>query len=143
MTGQAELIAYYELTRTKAAYCRTLDTRDWNALAALMTPNVEFGISDGVSEPAMTVGRDETLALLQSLVAGAKTVHQVHIPEIDLGDDEAQVIWAVQDRAVFDSGISVTGYGHYTECWVRQADGWKLASSRLTHLITDVQQNTA
>lgn len=38
----------------------------------MMTPNVEFGISDGVSEPHMTVGRDETLALLQSLVAGRR-----------------------------------------------------------------------
>ncbi|MDZ7887013.1 MAG: hypothetical protein U5N53_30835 [Mycobacterium sp.] len=35
MTGQAELIAYHELTLAKAAYCRTLDTRDWHSLAAL------------------------------------------------------------------------------------------------------------
>ncbi|WP_068278354.1 nuclear transport factor 2 family protein [Aldersonia kunmingensis] len=143
MTGQAEWIAYYELTQAKAAYCRILDTRDWNSLAALMTTDVEFGMSNGDAEPAMTVGRDETLALLQSLVAGAKTVHQVHTPEIDLDDNAARVIWAVQDRAVFDSGISVTGYGHYTERWVRQAEQWKLASSRLTHLITDIHQVTA
>jgi hypothetical protein len=37
MTDQAELIAFYELTQAKAKYCRTLDTRDWNGLAALMT----------------------------------------------------------------------------------------------------------
>ena len=140
MTEQAELIAFYELTQAKAKYCRTLDTQDWNGLAALMTANVEFGISDGHSEPQMTVGRDETLALLTSLVAGARTAHQVHAPEIDLNDDEAQVIWAVQDRAVFDDGTSVTGYGHYTERWVRQADVWKLASLRLSHLITDIHQ---
>ena len=140
MTEQAELIAFYELTQAKAKYCRTLDTQDWNGLAALMTANVEFGISDGHSEPQMTVGRDETLALLKSLVAGARTAHQVHTPEIDLNDDEAQVIWAVQDRAVFDDGTSVTGYGHYTERWVRQADVWKLASLRLSHLITDIHQ---
>jgi hypothetical protein len=41
---------------------------------------------------------------------------------------------------VFDNGISVTGYGHYTQRWIRQADEWKLASSLLTHLITDVHQ---
>ncbi|MCV7354183.1 nuclear transport factor 2 family protein [Mycolicibacterium fluoranthenivorans] len=142
MTGHEELIAYYELTQAKAAYCRTLDTRDWNALAVLMTPDIEFGMSDGASEPVITVGRDKTLALLQSLVAGAKTAHQVHTPEIDLDADEARVIWAVQDRAVYDNGISVTGYGHYTQRWIRQADEWKLASSRLTHLITDVHQAT-
>ncbi|MEE6137216.1 nuclear transport factor 2 family protein [Mycobacterium sp. 050128] len=92
MTEQAELIACYELTQAKAKYCRTLDTRDWNGLAALMTEDIEFGMGDGHSEPQMTVGRDETLALLQSLVAGSKTAHQVHTPEIDLNEDEAQVI---------------------------------------------------
>ena len=63
MTGQAELIAFYELTQAKAKYCQTLDTQDWNGLAALMTAGIEFGMSDGHSEPQMTVGRDETLAL--------------------------------------------------------------------------------
>lgn len=64
MTEQAELIAFYELTQAKAKYCRTLDTQDWNGLAALMIAGIEFGMSDGDSEPQMTVGRDETLALL-------------------------------------------------------------------------------
>lgn len=137
MTGQAELIASYELTKAKAKYCRTLDTQDWNGLAALMTEDIEFGMGDGHSEPEMTVGRDATLALLQSLVAGSRTAHQVHTPEIDLNGDEARVIWAVQDRAVFDNGMSVTGYGHYTERWIRRGDAWKLASLRLRHLITD------
>lgn len=140
MTEQAELIACYELTQAKAKYCRTLDTQDWTGLAALMTEDIEFGMGDGHSEPQMTVGRDETVALLQSLVAGSKTAHQVHTPEIDLNEDEAQVIWAMQDRAVFDDGMSVTGYGHYTERWVRHGDVWKLASLRLSHLITDVHQ---
>lgn len=35
MTGQAEVLAFYELSQAKANYCRTLDTRDWDALAAL------------------------------------------------------------------------------------------------------------
>jgi hypothetical protein len=139
MTQHAELVAFHELTQVKAKYCRALDTKDWNGLAELMVDDIEFGMSDGESEPQMTVGRTETLALLKSLVAGAKTAHQVHSPEIDLGEHAAWVIWPVQDRAVFDDGTSVTGYGHYTERWVRQADGWKLASLLLTHLITDVR----
>jgi SnoaL-like protein len=86
------------------------------------------------------VGRNETVALLKSLVAGARTAHHVHTPEIDLNGDEARVIWPVQDRVVFDNGTSVTGYWHYTERWVRQGDVWKLASLRLSHLITDIHQ---
>ena len=81
MIEHAELIASYELTQAKAKYCRTLDTRHWNGPAALMTESVEFGMSDGQPELRMTMGRDETLALLQSLVAGSRTAHQVHTPE--------------------------------------------------------------
>jgi hypothetical protein len=142
MTEQAELIAFYELTQAKAKYCRTLDTRDWNGLAALMTPGIEFGIGDGHSEPNMTVGREETLALLQPLVAGSRTAHHVQAPEIDLREDEARVIWALQDRAVSDNGTTVTGYGHYTERWIRLEGVWKLASLRLSHLLTDVHQDS-
>lgn len=141
MTGLAELVAAHELTRAKATYCRALDTRDWETLADLMTPDVEFGMADGESEPDVTVGRDATLSLLQSLVAGSRTVHQVHTPEIDLHGAEARVVWAVQDRAVFDNGVSVTGYGHYVERWLRRGDRWLLASLRLRHLITDVHQS--
>ncbi len=139
MTDQAEIIAYCELSQAKAKYCRALDTLDWAALAALMTEGIEFGMSDSESEPHMTLGRDETLTMLRSLVAGPRTAHQVHTPEIDLNGEEARVIWAVQDRAVFDNGTSVTGYGHYYERWVRQAGAWRIASLTLVHLITDVQ----
>lgn len=138
MTTIDELGACYELTTAKARYCRAIDTKDWEALSALMTHDVEFGITDADSDPDMTSGRDETLATLQSLVAGARTVHQVHSPELELAGHEARVIWAVQDRAVYDNGISVTGYGHYHERWVRQDGQWKVARLLLRHLITDV-----
>jgi SnoaL-like domain len=91
-----------------------------------MTASIEFGMSDGHSEPHMTVGRDETLVLLKSLVTGATTAHQVHTPEIDLSGEEARVIWAVQDRVVFDNGMSVTG------------DVWKTRVAAAEPLITDI-----
>lgn len=92
-----------------------------------MTEDVEFGLSDGQSDPTMTRGRDETLSTLQSLVAGARTAYQVHAPEIELAGDQASVVWAVQDRTVFDNGSSATGYGHYHERWVRQDGRWRVA----------------
>lgn len=139
-SASSALSVFYELSQAKARYCRMLDTRDWQGLAALMTPDIEFGMSDGESEPTVTVGRTETIALLQSLVEGARTAHHVHMPEIELHDDGARVVWAMQDRAVFDNGTSVTGYGYYTERWVRHDDAWQLASLRLTHHIIDIHQ---
>ncbi|MCV7423787.1 nuclear transport factor 2 family protein [Mycobacterium yunnanensis] len=135
------MVAFYELTQAKAAYCRNLDNRDWDALAALMTDDVAFGMSESDTEPETTSGRDATLTLLQSLVVGTRTVHQVHTPEISLRGNEATVIWAAQYRTVFENGTSVTGYGHYHERWVRQGHGWKVASLHLRHLLTDVTQS--
>ena len=140
MTTPAEMLVFCELSQAKARYCRLLDTKDWPGLAALMTPDIEFGMDDRESEPHVIVGREETLALLQSLVEGAETAHHVHMPEIELDGDSATVVWAMQDRAVFDNGTSVSGYGFYTERWVRHAGIWQLASLRLRHHILEVHQ---
>ena len=53
MTEQVELIAFYQLTQAEAKYCRTLDSKDWNGLTALMTAGIEFGMSDGKSDDAL------------------------------------------------------------------------------------------
>ncbi len=66
MTEQAEITAFHELSQAKARYRRALDTRDWDALAELMTADVEFGLSDGDTEAVMTPGRNQTRATLQS-----------------------------------------------------------------------------
>ncbi|CDO89116.1 hypothetical protein AWC29_11615 [Mycobacterium triplex] len=140
MTAQAEAAAFYEIAQAKARYCRTLDNQDWAAVADLLTENVEFSITDKDTEAEVVTGRNETLATLRMLVGDAKTVHQVHMPELELRGEEAQVIWAVQDRAVFESGLSVTGYGHYYERWVRRKGGWKISAMHLIHLLVDVHQ---
>ncbi|MDO3333924.1 nuclear transport factor 2 family protein [Mycobacteroides abscessus] len=141
MTNPAAIAAYVDLSQAKARYCRAVDTKDWNTVADLMTSDIEFGIGDTTEEPQMVTGRHETLALLQSLVADSKTAHQVYAPEIDLDGDTATVIWAVQDRAIFESGLSVTGYGHYYERWVTGGGRWRVASMKLIHLFVDVQQD--
>lgn len=138
MTTLEDLVACHQLAAAKARYCRTLDKKDWQGLAALLTPGVRFAMGDGgTSEPHVVVGRNAMLSTLGELVAGATTVHQVHSPEIDLDDTGANVIWALQDRIVYENGISVTGYGHYYERWVRLGDCWQLASLTLSHLIID------
>ncbi len=137
MTTLAELAAYQELALAKARYCRALDAQDWPALSALLVDDVEFGMCDADSEADMIVGRRAVIESLQQLTAGARTVHQVHNPEIVLSGDEAQVIWPVQDRALYDNGVSVTGYGRYIERWVKEEDQWRAASVLLRHAIVD------
>mgnify|MGYP002713700481 CR=1 FL=1 len=126
-----------ELCQAKARYCRALDTKDWTALAELLTNDMEFDLSDDNPDVPPIVGRANVLAAVQAAVAGAKTVHQVHMPEVDVDGDQAQAIWPVQERVVWDNGTSLTAYGHYHDRWVRIDGQWKIAALRLTHLIMD------
>jgi hypothetical protein len=128
--------AFYENTRAKARYCFTLDTRDLAGFADLMTDDVVLDVSDGTGVPVVT-GRDAAVEMIRSSLTNAKLAHQVYAPLIDLHGDEADVVWAMQDRVIWEAGPSLSGYGHYHERWVRRGDEWKLASLRLTRLIVE------
>ncbi len=133
----ADLIAYQELSQAKARYCRLMDTKDWPALSELFTEDVVFDLAgDDPLTPAI-VGREEALAAIVGAVADAITVHQVHAPEFELADDEARVIWAVQERVVWPNGTSLHAYGHYHDRWVRRDNRWLVAELRLTHLLME------
>lgn len=129
--------AFYELTQAKARYCYTLDSRDWAGFAGLMTDGVELDVSDGNTGVAVITGRDAAVEMIRGSLTDARTAHQVHTPLIELNGDEAQVIWAMQDRVVWENGPALTGYGHYHERWVRDAGQWKIAALRLTRLIME------
>lgn len=131
---------WFDLVQAKARYCRLLDTKDWQALAGLTTENIEFDLSDGNPDVTPIYGRDNVLGAIRASVEGAKTVHQVHAPEIELTGDTADVIWAVQERVVWDNGTSLTAYGHYHDRWVRIGSEWKISALRLTHLIMDFEK---
>ncbi|WP_264070202.1 nuclear transport factor 2 family protein [Mycolicibacterium komossense] len=131
--------AFYELTQAKARYCYLLDTRDWAGFGALMTADVELDVSEGTGVPVIS-GRDDAVEMIRSSLTNAKSAHQVHTPLIELDGDEAQVIWAMQDRVVWENGPALTGYGHYHERWVRDGGRWRIASLRLTRLIMEFQQ---
>ena len=137
MNSDSALLVLHELYQAKAKYCRTLDTEDWEALATVLAPNVVLDLSDGNPDIEPIVGRDQVIAAIMESVAGARTVHQVHIPEVEISGDVAQAIWPVQERVIWDNGTSLTAFGHYHDRWVRTDGQWALAESRLTHLIMD------
>lgn len=47
------------------------------------------------------------------------------------------MIWAVQERVVWENGTSLTAFGHYHDRWVRLDGRWRIAELRLTHLIME------
>lgn len=140
------LRAELDIGKIKARYCRMVDTKDWAGLAALLTEDFVLDVSEGTGIPIIH-GRDAAVAQVTSLIGSARTVHQVHAPEIELRGDEAHVLWAMQDRVVWDTpkrGLSsITGYGHYRERYVRRNGEWKIAASKLTRLHIDMQRAPA
>ncbi len=138
MADMATLDAVYQLTRAKARYCYTLDARDWVGFGDLMTDDVELDVSEGTGVPVVT-GREAAVDMIRSSLTNARSAHQVHTPLIEVDGDHASVIWAMQDRVIWEGGPALTGYGHYHERWVRLGDEWKLAALRLTRLILEFE----
>ena len=123
----------------KARYCRLLDTKQWDAWTELFVEEVVLYTSEAGGPPSIT-GREPAIAMVRANIETARTAHQVHNPEITITGDTAVGVWAMQDRVVFDNGPSMTGYGHYTETYVKRAGEWKIATSKLTRLHIDFTQ---
>lgn len=142
MTDNETIDAFYELSQAKARYCRTLDSKDWAGFADLMIEDFELDVSDGNTGVPVITGRDNAVEQIRTSLTNARTAHQVHLPEIDLNGDDAQVIWAMQDRVIWEPhGPSLTGYGHYHDRWVRRDGQWKLAALKLTRQILDFDEH--
>lgn len=127
----ADFDNWLAIANLKAAYCRLLDTKDWEGWGNLFTEDVVVDVTD--SGGGVMRGRAELVASVSGSLASAKTAHQVHFPEITIDGDEARAIWAMQDRVEWD-GRALTGYGHYHERYVRRDGRWWIAEQRLTRL---------
>ena len=124
------------IRQLKARYFRTMDTKDWDGMRQVFTADVVMDTTE--SGGGLVTGADEFLAFLREALDGATTVHQGHMPEIELtSDTTAAGIWALNDIVIWPNGMRLDGYGHYHETYVKGPDGWRIASSKLTRLHTD------
>jgi uncharacterized protein (TIGR02246 family) len=126
------------IKQLKARYFRTMDTKDWAGMRRVFTDDVVIDTSEAGGTVA--TGADEFMAFLQQALDGAVTVHQGHMPEIELtSDTTATGTWALNDIVIFPNGIRLDGYGHYHETYAKGPDGWRITTSKLTRLHTDFQ----
>ena len=119
----------------KAAYCRLLDTKDWEGWGQLFTDDFHQDVSG--SGGGVYEGREAAVAATRAAIETTKTAHQVHFPEINIDGDHASAIWPLQDRLLWDDGRTMTGYGHYHETYVKQDGRWRMATQKLTRLIME------
>ncbi len=124
----------------KARYFRHLDTKNWSAWREVFTDDVEF-YNDPTPLPTGTTpirqGGDEFVGYVSQALANCVTVHQGHMPEIEILDEhQARGIWAMFDYVKDnDQDEARIGYGHYHEEYRKGPDGqWRIARTRLTRL---------
>jgi uncharacterized protein (TIGR02246 family) len=124
------------IRQLKARYFRTMDTKDWAGMRQVFADDVVIDTSEAGGE--IVSGADECINFLQGVLAGTVTVHQGHMPEIELTSaTTATGIWALNDIVIWPDGTRLDGYGHYHETYVREDDEWRIKTSTLTRLHTD------
>lgn len=143
MTITERLEAIEQIKVLKARYFRFVDTKQWNALEALFTPDASLEIAEARAQPFTP---RELTDLLRDHYQHCVTVHHGHMPEIDFdGPDRATGIWAMEDRRVFQTEdpsapfALAIGSGHYHENYAHTPEGWRIASLRLTRLRLDIE----
>ncbi len=132
----SDLEAIEKIRRLKARYFRTMDTKQWEELAAVFTDDV---VIDMTGEGAgITTSVAAYLPFLIEQIGDVITVHHGHMSEIHVDDaDHARGIWAMEDELWWPEGSPLKhlhGYGHYHESYRRTEDGWRISAMTLTRL---------
>ena len=131
----ATLLAIEAIKQLKYAYLRHLDLKDWDAVAALFTPDVVSTYSDGKHSYN---GREAVMAFLSGSLSHKRVVtkHQVHHPEITFNEamTEARGIWYLTDAVINTVSrdpakhFLIAGTAFYDERYVKTVDGWRIAA---------------
>jgi hypothetical protein len=142
MTETERLAAIEAIRNVKAAYFRGVDTEDGDLVRSILAATCRLDYRGCCTDPksgsdfmpAMNVileGRD-SWASGAFAKAGISSVHQGHQAEIAVtGPDSASATWAMTDRLYMPPGAPfalMQGFGFYHETYVREPDGWKIAT---------------
>ena len=124
------------IKQLKARYFRTLDTKDWDAYREVFTEDVV--VDTTASGGGVIEGVDAFVGFVREALGDAVTVHQGHMPEIELtSGSTATGIWALHDIVIWANGTRLDGYGHYHEAYEKGPGGWRIKRSTLTRLHAD------
>jgi ketosteroid isomerase-like protein len=114
-----------------ARFCRLCDTQQWERCSELLSADA---ICEVAGQGPVTGPRAWRDAAARTL-AGATTVHQLHMPEIEItGPDSAHGLGAITSYIEFPSRATRVGhqaYDRYETRYRRERDGWKIASLRM------------
>jgi hypothetical protein len=115
------------IKRLKYTYCRCLDEKRWEEMAACLAADATAAYSDG--QYSFT-GRDAIMRFLRDALAGHHmiTSHRVHQPEIDLtGATTATGTWALDDVVIeTKANVVIRGAAFYHDEYVKIDGQWRI-----------------
>lgn len=130
------------IKQLKARYCRSLDTKDWDAMRQIFADDVVIDTTD--SGGGTVTGADQFMTFLRTALADVVSVHHCHTPEITLtSPSTATGIWAMEDRLRWSDGRELIGFGHYHETYGKAGGVWRIKTSTLTRLRMDLTEPAA
>ena len=133
----SELVEIEEIKQLKARYFRLMDQKLWDEWGDVFTEDatLQYGPNSG----DIFEGKKGIVKGLRNVLKDAITAHHGHMPEIEItGDATATGIWAMFDYVEMP-GITLKGYGHYEEKYVKDDGKWKIRNLRLTRLRVDIK----
>ena len=145
MTDIERLLAIEEIKQLKARYFRCIDTKAFEELRTVFAEDAVFdfrealhdpllGYAEGVDPTPPVEGLDNIVDAVGDALKVAQSVHQGHMPEIELtSDTTAKGIWPMEDY-VLNGDFEFRGYGHYRETYEKTPDGWRIKTSLITRL---------
>lgn len=133
------LIEIEEIKKLKARYFRLMDQKRWEEWKDVFTEDAILQF--GPTPQERWTGREQMATQLSAILANAVTVHHGHMPEIELtSSTTATGTWAMFDYVQMPE-LTLEGYGHYEEEYVKEDGRWRISSLRLTRLRVDTITN--
>ncbi len=128
------------IKQLKARYFRLMDTKEWDAMSREVFAD-DVVVDTSASGGGVIAGAVPFVAFLREAIGEVTTVHHGHMPEIDLvSATSATGVWAMEDMLRWPNGMEMHGYGHYHETYEKVDGAWRIKSTTLTRLRTDLVQ---
>jgi hypothetical protein len=133
-----KLLAIEEIKQLKARYFRFVDSKQYDKMEMLFTPDVKVDHTQD-HPSAKHDNRKDWIAMISGGMNMTVSVHHGHTPEIEItGPTTAKGIWPMQDWIWWPEGQTsplgdrhIVGWGAYHETYEKTADGWRISSVTL------------
>jgi hypothetical protein len=126
----------FAVIETLDRYAVALDTRDWELLDGVFTPEAAADFGD-----YRCTGRDEIRKLIQNMLGGCgPTQHMLGVYRIEISGDEATSTCSIRAHHVglgAEAQLQYECFGEYRDRLVRMPEGWRIRhrAMRVTHEI--------